>query len=108
MGEGRAKTETRSPEATSQAGEDGGEEMTKQKDLFYILQDVRFGELSEKEAILKLQELGVVIKVEKELPSWPDDVAGTRDYKTGWSVGLAIARDKLGYVAVEPLIEVKK
>jgi len=38
--------------------------MTKQKEVFYILQDVRLGELTEYEATVKLQELGVVIRVD--------------------------------------------
>jgi len=37
------------------------------KGIFYVLQDVRLGELTEYEATLKLQELGAVIKVEGEL-----------------------------------------
>ena len=52
--------------------------MTKQEKVFYILQDVRLDNLSEYEATLKLQELGVVIKVNKD--------------------------DTVGMVAVEPLI----
>jgi len=35
--------------------------MTKQEEVFYILQDVRLGELTEYEATVKLQELGVMI-----------------------------------------------
>ena len=46
--------------------------MRKQEEVFYILQDVRLGNLSEYEATLKLQELGVVIKVERELPDWKE------------------------------------
>ena len=42
--------------------------MNKQTEVFYILQDVRLGNLSEYEAILKLQELGVVIQVKKSSP----------------------------------------
>lgn len=38
--------------------------MTKQEEVFYILQDVRIGNLSEHEAMVKLQALGVVIKVD--------------------------------------------
>ena len=41
--------------------------MSKQTEVFYILQDVRLGNLTEHEATLKLQELGVVIKRD-ELP----------------------------------------
>ena len=42
--------------------------MTKQEEVFYILQDVRLGNLSEYEAALKLQELDVVIRVNRALP----------------------------------------
>lgn len=41
--------------------------ISKQEEIFYILQDIRLGELSEYEATLKLQKLGVVIKRD-ELP----------------------------------------
>jgi len=40
-------------------------------DIFLILQNVRLGKLSEYEATIKLQELGVVITVERELPENP-------------------------------------
>ena len=44
--------------------------MSKQEEVFFILQDVRLGELSEYEAQLKLQELGVVIKAGCPHCSW--------------------------------------
>ena len=43
--------------------------MVKQEEVFYILQDVRLGNLSEYEATIKLHELGVVIRVDRELPT---------------------------------------
>jgi len=45
--------------------------MTKQTEVFDILQDVRLGELTEYEATLKLQELGVVIKGDELQPCVP-------------------------------------
>ena len=93
--------------------------MTKQEEIregiFYILQDVRLGELSEYEATIKLQELGVVIKVDRELP-WDEDVpreynelaCGAEDDSDNIARAFYIGAQedilKAGYVAVEPLI----
>jgi len=76
--------------------------MTKQEEIFYILQDVRLGELTEYEATVKLKELGVVIKVDRELPqrTWYDDWGGDSG-KAGYELAL---EDMAGYEVVEPLI----
>lgn len=82
--------------------------MSKQKDIFYILQDVRLGELSEYEAISKLEELGVVIKVDREL-QLPEYFAGEWycDEK-GNKISIDDAVRYAGYAAVAPLIEEQK
>ena len=64
--------------------------------VFYVLQDVRLGALSEYEATLKLQELGCVIKVDKD----PFDRLLTEK-----EADLYLEILKAGYVAVEPLVE---
>jgi len=77
--------------------------MNKQEEIFYILQDVRLGNLSEYEATLKLQELGVVIKVERELPKgfiFREMFADTNVEEVFVRKG-----SLAGYVAVEPLIK---
>ena len=78
--------------------------MTKQEELFYILQDVRLGNLSEYEATLKLKELGVVLKVDRELPEigWLGGEEVTNQEKTERVINDML---KAGYVAVKPVIK---
>jgi len=102
--------------------------MTKQEEIFLILQDVRLGELSEYEATLKLHELGVVIKVDRiyrcEDCQYYSYDSGTRSWEGRPSHNCAVLLDltkcpkniekhseamlKAGYVAVEPLIKEEK
>lgn len=81
--------------------------MTKQEEVFYILQDVRLGELSEYEATAKLHKLGVVIKKD---PSWIKITidASKLEEVTGFTEAEATILNKIyveKYVAVEPLIK---
>jgi len=88
--------------------------MSKQSEVFYILQDVRLGNLSEFEATLKLQELGVVIKVDRELPENPYDSRpkwtfpfGERLCSKEWVAwySASVSYSYAGYEAVENLIK---
>jgi len=93
--------------------------MIKQEEIFYILQDIRLGNLSEYEATLKLQELGVVVKVYRELPFPGEKLFARLNYQVepmnpirGSVIeAYRMAQQDMGeagYVAVEPLIrEVK-
>ncbi len=96
--------------------------MTKQEEIIegviLILQSVSLGELTEYEAIIKLHELGVVIKV------WEisDDLAQTAFESPkyfAWGKGRALVSSEstfhifkdfkdMGYVATMPLIEEEK
>uniref|UniRef100_A0A6M3XCP4 Uncharacterized protein n=1 Tax=viral metagenome TaxID=1070528 RepID=A0A6M3XCP4_9ZZZZ len=75
------------------------------KGIFYVLQDVRLGELTEYEATLKLQELGAVIKVEGELPEYTRGVDVVENYTK--AVALEAQQDmlKAGYTLTSPLIK---
>ena len=84
--------------------------MTKQEVVFLILQDVRLGELSEYGATLKLQDLGVVIKVERELPEKVADELD--DLFDIWALRPDYARqlvtealNKAGFYPVESLLK---
>ena len=75
--------------------------MTKQEEVFYILRDVRLGELTEYEATLKLQELGVAIRVDRELPVLDYD----RESLNRVSRNTIKSMIEAGYGAFEPLIK---
>ncbi len=81
--------------------------MTKQEEIKLILYAVKIGQMAEDVALKQFEKLGLVIKVDGKLPTlnFENSVIGVARFEEQ----LGIQRDMLnaGYVAVEPLIEVK-
>ena len=86
--------------------------MTKQEMVFNILESVRLGQVSSEEAMIQLSEIGVVIKVDRDIPilKW-EDVKDTMVDKGTCDKFLALLEKQLeimrdaGYVATIPLKE---
>lgn len=82
---------------------------TKQEEINKVVWGVYFHGIQPAEALQKLSDLGVVIKVDRKLPGVPITSNSSAEFVPPYSQGYAQCRqDMAGYEAVIPLIEVER